>query len=75
MAEQRRCEAISDFLRRLQRRLQISTQGEMARELGLTESTYKARLKNPSKFTIIDLWNIQTVGRRAGMEFKEVGFL
>ena len=73
--EQRTCEDVSDFLRRLQRRLGISTQGEMAEQVGLTESTYKARLRNPARFSLEELWRVQRVGRRAGMELAEVKLL
>lgn len=75
MAEKHRCEAVSDFLRRLQRRLEIRTQGEMAKTLFMSESRYKARLRDPSKLSLEELWLIQTVGRRAGLELKEVQLL
>lgn len=69
------CENLSQFLRLAQRRLQIRTQGEMAAALGMSESTYKARLKDPSELKVRDLWIILRVGKRAGLDLKEVEIL
>lgn len=71
-ADKRRCEDLSDFLRRLQRRLSIRTQGEMAEQLHMTESTYKARLCDPRRLTLTELWQIERVARRAEMTLPEV---
>lgn len=68
-------EDIVTFLRILQKRLGLSTQGKMAKELGMTESYYKSRLKDPTKLTIREQLNIYTVGKRAGMDFSEVKIL
>lgn len=72
MLERKASENISDFLRRLQRRLSISTQGAMAVQLGMTESTYKKRLKHPDQLTIGDWWQIERVAIRADMKMPEV---
>lgn len=72
MLERKASENISDFLRRLQRRLSISTQGAMAGQLGMTESTYKKRLKHPDQLTIGDWWQIERVAIRADMKMPEV---
>ena len=71
--EMRKGEEIADFLRRLQRRLQIPTQGKMAEALHMSESTYKARLKNPSRLTLEDLWQIERMARRANFEMLMPG--
>lgn len=70
--DKRRCEAISDFLRLLQRRLAIPTQGAMAKELGMTEGTYKMRLHDPRRMTLTELWSVERVARRAGLTLPEV---
>ena len=70
--QMRKEEQISDFLRRLQRRLGIRTQGEMAGQLHMTESTYKARLRDPSRMSFAEWWQIERVARRADLEIPEV---
>lgn len=70
--DKRRCEAISDFLRLLQRRLAIPSQGAMARELGMTEGTYKMRLRDPRRMTLTELWSVERVARRVGLTLPEV---
>lgn len=72
MLERRKTNEISDFLRTLQRRLSISTQGIMASQLGMTESTYKKRLKYPNKLTVDDWWQIERMAIRADMKMPEV---
>ena len=75
MAEKHRCEALEMFLRQLQKRLGIRTQGDMAKELGMSESTYKARLRDPRHLDVGDLWIIDKVAHRVGLDLKEVSFL
>ena len=72
MLERRKTDEISDFLRCLQRRLSISTQGIMAGQIGMTESTYKKRLKHPDQLTFDDWWQIERMAIRAGMKLPEV---
>ena len=72
MLERRKSEELSNFLRILQRRLSISTQGIMASQIGMTESTYKKRLKHPDQLTTRNWWQIERMAIRAGMKVPEV---
>lgn len=55
------------MMRKLQRRMALSRQEDMAHELGMPTSTYKYKLKDPRRFSVGDMWNIESVARRAGL--------
>ena len=68
MTNERRLEKLTDFMRRLQRRLRLSTQADMARALGMKESTYKHRLRCPEEMRMCEITQLAVVARRAEME-------
>lgn len=75
MTNARRLERLTDFMRRLQRRLGLDTQKDMARELGMSRSTYCLRLRNPEDMRLEELLAVIAAARHAGMEedfWKEV---
>lgn len=63
----RRGEAVRDAMRKLQRRMNMGRQDDMAHELGMPVSTYKYKLRDPRRFSVGDMWNIEAVARRAGL--------
>ena len=64
---ERRCEWLSDTMRRAQRRLGLTRREEMAKELGMSRSTLCNRIAKPQGMTLAELWALEAVLRHAGM--------
>lgn len=64
---ERRCEWLSDTMRRAQRRLGFTRLEQMAHEMCMSRSTYCNRLARPDGMTLAELWALERVLRHAGM--------
>lgn len=63
---------LTDAMRSIQRRLGIRTQGEMAREMQMKESTYKLRLRYPGRMTLSEQRRLRVLGQRAHMDLDNL---
>ena len=63
---------LTDAMRSIQRRLGIRTQGEMAREMQMKESTYKLRLRSPGRMTLSEQRRLRVLGQRAHMDLGDL---
>ena len=63
-------EYIGAVMRLTQRKLGLKTQGQMADRLGMSESTYKNRLRRPGELRLQEIWKLIEVCKSARVEFN-----
>jgi len=61
---------IGAVMRLTQRKLGLNTQGQMANRLGMSEATYKNRLRRPGDMRMHEIWKLISVCKQAGVEFN-----